>query len=60
MVTSPGQETRCAPANNGLEVLFSAGPDSQEVLREAKVWRSWETLSRPMPEVVQMTASKLC
>lgn len=60
MVTSSGQETGCAPANNGLEVLSSAGSDSQEVMREVKVWRSWETLSRPMPEVVQMTASKLC
>lgn len=32
------QETGCAPAN-GLEVLSPADPDSQEVLREAEVWR---------------------
>lgn len=60
MVTSSGQETGCAPANNGLEVLSLAGPDSQEVLREAIIWRSWETLSRPMRELVQMTVNKLC
>lgn len=31
-------EMGCAPAN-GLQGLSLAGPDSQEVLREAEVWR---------------------